>query len=134
MRFANPRTSRRELSDINVTSLVDIIFNLLLFFLLTTSFSNPAGLTIDLPEASSSDVVVSEGDLVLALTRDGALSVGDAAVADVNALLKAHQQKYPEGSVLIQADRDVPHGRVVELIDAAKQQGIQRLGILAAGN
>ena len=131
MHFSNHRASRRELSDINVTSLVDIIFNLLLFFMLTTSFSESAGLEIQLPTASQNELQGNDSDLTITLSETGEIIVDGLAIsiAEIDAVLNNHKKDHPDGIVLIQADTAVPHGKVVELVDAAKRLGLPRLGI-----
>lgn len=131
MQFSNHRASRRELSDINVTSLVDIIFNLLLFFMLTTSFSESAGLEIQLPTASQNELQGNENDLTITLSEKGEIIVDGVAIsiAEVDTVLRTHKKTHPDGIVLIQADTAVPHGKVVEVVDAAKRLGLPRLGI-----
>lgn len=132
MRFQNPRTSRRELGEINVTSLVDIIFILLIFFLLTTSFSSEsAGLEVELPEASAADMQVAPTDLVVALTKEGDMVVRGETIdlEQLRGLMREHKQQKGGGTVIVQADAEVPHGRVVEVVDMAKAEGVPRLGI-----
>lgn len=131
MRFSDRRNSRRELGDINVTSLVDIIFNLLLFFLLTTSFSESVGLEIELPEAAAADLKVGEEDLTVSLTKEGEIVVAGTALSlqELERALSQHKERHARGAVIIQADAEVPHGRVVEVVDAAKRLGLPRLGI-----
>ena len=133
MQFSNRRAQRRELGSINVTSLVDIIFNLLLFFMLTTSFSESAGLEIELPEASAADVTVGDDDLTVALLRDGRIIVGGEVVDDeqLEQIFRDHRAAHERGAVIVQADREVAHGRVVSIVDAAKKVGVRRLGIAA---
>lgn len=136
MRFSSPRAPRRELGDINVTSLVDIIFILLIFFLLTTSFSTEsAGLEVELPEASAADMKVTPSDLVVALTREGEILVRGEAVdtARLRELMREHKEQKSRGSVIVQADAEVPHGRVVEVVDMAKAEGVPKLGIATQG-
>lgn len=131
MQFSNRRASRRELSDINVTSLVDIIFNLLLFFMLTTSFSETTGLEIQLPTASENELKGTENDLTITLSEQGEIIVDGVVISasEIEPLLQNHKKAHPKGIVLIQADTAVPHGKVVEVVDAAKRIGLPRLGI-----
>lgn len=133
MRFSNRDSRRRDAGTINVTSLVDIIFNLLIFFMLTTSFSESAGLEIELPEASSADVQVMSDDLTVALLRNGEIVVGGETIGldQLDALFKDHKESHARGAVIVQADREVPHGKVVAVVDRAKRAGIKRLGIAA---
>lgn len=122
---------RRLPVEINVTSLVDIIFNLLLFFMLTTSFSQSAGLEVKLPTASATDAQVRPRDLVVVLTADGhTLIEGKSLTPDQ---MRARMEKLQDGekgaTVIVQADKEVSHGRVVEVLDAAKSVGLKSVAI-----
>jgi biopolymer transport protein ExbD len=135
MRFADHGKGRRQPSEINVTSLVDIIFNLLLFFLLTTSFSQTSGLEIQLPSANASDMQVSGQDLVVVLTKDGFTLIDGKSVgiAEVEERIAALKNDAAAGAVVVQADSEVAHGRVVEVIDAAKRQKVKSVAIATQG-
>jgi biopolymer transport protein ExbD len=138
--FSSGDRRRRRLSvELNVTAFVDIIFNLLVFFILSTSFTtgvSSAGLVVDLPAASTADQEVRERDLVVALTREGLMVVrGTATNLDSFATtLVEWKQEFPTGYVIVQADAEVPHGRVVEIIDRVKAAGIPRVVIAAQGS
>ena len=131
MQFAGGRGSRRESEGINVTGLVDIIFNLLIFFMLTTSFSQSAGLEVRLPTSDTSDLSPTSDDLVIVVTQAGDIVVGGAIVTpeELEPLLKEHKETRPRGSILLEADHQVPHGRVVEVVDVAKRVGVRAVGI-----
>jgi biopolymer transport protein ExbD len=131
MKFGSGARARRSDADINVTSLVDVIFNLLLFFVLSTQFSQSSGLAVELPRASSADAATTPQDLIVALTKDGQLVVNGRAVTkdDLDAELAAFQKAQPRGLVVVQADQDVPHGGVVDVIDRAKAKGLARVVI-----
>jgi biopolymer transport protein ExbD len=133
MRFST--NQRRQPAEINVTSLVDIIFNLLLFFMLTTSFSQSAGLEVRLPSASASDAEVRPRDLVVALTRDGHTVVeGKSLTAEqLNARIADLKKRDAKATVIVQADKEVAHGRVVEVLDAAKSAGLKSVAIATRG-
>jgi biopolymer transport protein ExbD len=128
---AHSRKNRRQGAEINVTSLVDIIFNLLLFFMLTTSFSESGGIEVDLPKASTEAMSTSEQDLIIALTENGDVVVKNERVSLDSLGLELERVK-SEGTkkrVIIQADRAVPHGRVVEIMDLIKEKGLGRIAI-----
>lgn len=135
MQFGTGRRGRRELVDINVTSLVDVIFNLLLFFVLTTTFQDSSGLVVDLPKAAAADVTTSPRDVVIALTREGQTVVLGKPVTpeELDETLDAFRASAPDGLVILQADEEVPHGRVVEVMDAAKKKGLSRVVIATRG-
>ena len=135
MRFTSPNR-RRQQAEINVTSLVDIIFNLLLFFMLTTSFSQSSGLEVRLPSASSTDAQVQPRDLVVALTRDGHTVVEGESLNSEELRLRivALHEADESATVIVQADKEVQHGRVVEVLDAAKRAGLKSVAIATRGN
>jgi biopolymer transport protein ExbD len=133
------RRRRRLEVELNVVSFIDIIFNLLVFFILSTSFTTgatSAGLVVDLPAAASADQKVRDRDLVIALTREGLTVVRNrnVGVEEIGPLLKEWQADGDGGYVIVQADAEVPHGRVVEVLDKVKGQGIARVVIAAQGN
>jgi biopolymer transport protein ExbD len=137
--FSRDGRKRRRLSvELNVTAFVDIIFNLLVFFILSTSFTtgvSSAGLVVDLPAAATADQKVRARDLVVALTREGQIVVRGApqSLGGLGAVLDEWRADHPTGMVIVQADAEVPHGRVVEVMDAVKERGIARVVIAAQG-
>lgn len=129
---------RRLKIEMNVVSFIDIIFNLLVFFILSTSFTtgaNSAGLVVELPAAASADQKVRQRDLVVVLTREGHTIVRHRAIAvdELPAILIDWRDAGEGGFVIVQADAEVPHGRVVEVMDKMKSQGIDRVVIAAQG-
>jgi biopolymer transport protein ExbD len=139
-RGGSGRRKRRLEVELNVVSFIDIIFNLLVFFILSTSFTTgatSAGLVVDLPAAASADQKVRDRDLVIALTKEGLTIVRNrnVDVSELQPLLQEWQTAEDgKGYVIVQADAEVPHGRVVEVMDKVKAQGIARVVIAAQGN
>lgn len=139
-RGGSGRRKRRLEVELNVVSFIDIIFNLLVFFILSTSFTTgatSAGLVVDLPAAASADQKVRDRDLVIALTKEGLTIVKNRNidVEELQPLLKEWQTaEEGRGFVIVQADAEVPHGRVVAVMDKVKSQGIARVVIAAQGN
>ncbi|HEY4222540.1 MAG TPA: biopolymer transporter ExbD [Myxococcota bacterium] len=139
MDFRGARKNRRLQIELNVTSFVDIIFNLLVFFILSTSFTTgatSAGLVVQLPSAAHADAKIAAHDIVIALTKEGETVVQghDVGVDELPGLLEQWKKQEPDGMVIIQADSEVIHGRVVEVMDKVKQQGIARVVIAAQGD
>ncbi len=136
--FRGGKKARRMQIELNVTSFVDIIFNLLVFFILSTSFTTGAtssGLVVELPAAAAADKKIQEHDLVIALTKEGLLVVRGKSVGtdDLPPILDDWRKDHPTGMVIIQADAEVLHGRVVEVMDKVKEEGIGRVVIAAQG-
>lgn len=114
-----------EEASLGLAPLIDVVLLLLIFFLVASSFVQPR-LPLDLPEASTGEAPGPES-LVVSLTEDGELRLGEEAT-QVEALARAlEHQAGPETQLLIRADERVPHGRVVEVLDVAR--GIELGGI-----
>jgi biopolymer transport protein ExbD len=131
MQFSSRRAHRRQPAEINITSLVDIIFNLLLFFMLTTSFSQSEGITVELPSASAAETQSSHRDLVVTITRSGQAMVEGKVISleALSVLLVSTRQETPDLVLMIRADEAVAHARVVDIIDLAKKSGLQSVAI-----
>ena len=113
-----------EITTINVTPLVDVTLVLLIIFMVTATYVVKQAIEVDLPRAASGGEIVGP-TLAFALDRegklflDGAPASPDAARAAVRAAARA----------IISADRAVSHGRVVELIDLVKREGLTRFAL-----
>lgn len=120
-------TPLRALS-MSITPLVDTLLVLLIFVLLSSAFVLQSGIRVRLPEAASQGEEASR-DVVLILTRDNRLYLNDALVqtAELGPRLRERLRDRHEAVVIIKADREVLHGRVVEVMDIAKSAGTVRL-------
>ncbi len=123
--------NRREVSQLDMTPLVDVVFNLLIFFMLSTTFVTTPGIKINLPQASSKELKVQEKEVRIALTRKGKIYVNRKLVMlnDVKKILKQKARINPKILVIIQADEQVTHGKVVQIMDIAKSCGLSKLAI-----
>ncbi len=116
---------------LDLTPLIDVIFQLLIFFLLTASFITTPNLGVELPKASAKASTTQQRDLIVVVTRDGKIQLEQKVMTIPQLLdaLKAVHKKRPNSRVLIQADRKAYHGKVVKVMDAAKSVGFKRLGV-----
>lgn len=125
----NLRPRRRELPDPNLTPLIDVVFLLLIFFMVSTTFNKEARITIELPEASTHDAQMDE-DNALNVTVDaqGRYYVNQREVINTEthtlkrALRKAAGDK-KDLPVIIMADAKAAHQSVIRVMDAASQLG-----------
>lgn len=134
---------------IDMTPVVDTIFNLLIFFALSMNFLANPGITVDLPDASAPQVEREDGDIRILVTPGGEVRVDGERVPlpALGARLRETARQWMaaqsgmsgqggmagrrrEPQVLIRADRRVPHGVVVEVMDAARSAGLTRLAIM----
>ncbi len=118
------------IAAINVTPLVDITLVLLIIFMVTATYVVRESIEVDLPRAASGGETVGP-TLAFALDREGKLFL-DGAPATVDGAREAVRTavaRSPEARALISADRAVSHGRVIEVIDLVKQEGLTRFAI-----
>ncbi len=118
----------RRRTGIDVTSLIDVVFLLLIFFVVTSTFLERPGIDLTLPEAGSAPVAARE-ELTVRLGSDGTTWVGGVAVepAALADSLSARLEREGTDRVVLEADERVPHGRVVEAMDAARRAGAEAL-------
>jgi biopolymer transport protein ExbD len=124
------RRIRRTRPGLDLTPLVDTVLNLLIFFMLSSSFAFQPGIRVRLPEAASREEEPKQ-DLVLILTRDHRLYLNDdpLQLAELGTRLQERLRDRNDGVVIIKADKEVLHGQVVEVMDIAKSAGAVRLAI-----
>ncbi len=116
-----------------MTAMIDIIFLLLLFFVLSSSFVLQPGVKVELPRTVTQEHYVRK-DLILIIARDKRIFLDNEQVP-LEALwgrLIEELKVQREGVIIIRADRDVPHGLVVKVMDIAKQAGALRMSIATA--
>ncbi len=133
MNFRSPRGGRDERLDI--TPLVDVVFLLLIFFLITSSYvqDRKPNIPIDLPVADSARDEVQPANVMVHISKDGSLFLDDRPMDSVEALTQALAEvaaRDPGTLVLIGCDARAPFGIPVEVMDAAKAAGLTHFGIV----
>lgn len=127
-------SSRSTLSQINVTPFVDVMLVLLIIFMVTAPMLEQ-GVEVNLPEvADSPGLEASKEPLIVTVDRSGALSIGQTKVenaAKLMPVLKQILKTRKEKEVFLEADRDVPYGKVVQVMAAIKGAGINKLGMVS---
>ena len=128
------RNRQRENVDINLASLIDVVFVLLLFFVVTTTFTRETQLRVELPEAASAEQPpADQGKLVeVTISADGVYSVNNHLLpkSDLATLTEALQKESGGDTKLplaISADGKTPHQSVVTAMDAAGKLGFSHL-------
>ena len=125
--------SRRTLSQINVTPFVDVMLVLLIIFMVTAPMMEQ-GFDVNLPEVENAPGIASkEEPLVVTIDKSGRISIGQSKVKSSAKLIPLLQQVMKERkdkSVLLEADRAVAYGKVMQVMSAVKQAGISRVGMV----
>jgi biopolymer transport protein ExbD len=128
MQFRRPR---RDDARIDITPLVDMVFLLLIFFMLSTTFIVTPGIKVNLPQSSAEKVTQEKKEVQVVITEDNKVFV-DRMPVDVEELeqrLVGVARQDPQTLIIIKADAKALHGKVVEVMDIAKQSGLNRLAI-----
>jgi len=125
------RRRRREELRVDLTAMIDVVFLLLIFFMISTTFIDAPGLAVKLPEASTTISRTDDKDVRVYLTKDGVISVNDekVSVQGLQAILSGYGSRASGMTFLLHADTDAKHGNVVELMDLAKNAGFGKLAI-----
>ena len=125
----NLRGHRRSSEpELNLTPLIDVVFLLLIFFMVSTTFSREAELNIELPDAAGELVSEERATLEIVINADGQFFVNQQEVVSthIETLRRALREvgsELDDPRVIISADRRTPHQAVVTAMDAARQLG-----------
>lgn len=121
-----------EITDINVTPLVDIMMVLLIIFMVTTSQIVNKSIEVNLPKAATGEDVATQ-DLAFVINKESALFLNGETLAfeQVGPEIERIKADNPDKKVqaLISADRETPHGQVINLIDIIRKNGISDFAI-----
>jgi biopolymer transport protein ExbD len=116
--------------EVNLTPLIDVVFLLLIFFVLTTTFQKEARLQVDLPGAASGESQPLQQMVEVVVDPQGRIQLQGSDHPDWYSVLKGRLQQHPELSLVVRADRLAPHGAVVVVMDAARQLKLTKLSIV----
>ena len=121
---------RRFLAEINVIPLVDVVLVLLVIFMVTAPMLY-RGMDIKLP-TSASNTIKPEIRAVLAIEKDQRLYLDkdQVSIAQLERKLRVLKEEHKDVSLYLRADRDVPYGVVIQVMDGVKKAGIEKLGMV----
>lgn len=116
--------------SVDIAPLIDVVFILLIFFLVTATFVRDTGVTVDRPQASRVEALEPES-LRLSITASGAVYSEGSRLsdADLRRRVREFASARERGSVIVIPDRAVPSGRLVEVMDLARQSGARRVAV-----
>ncbi|MFL2641235.1 biopolymer transporter ExbD [bacterium] len=117
-----------EDSLMDLTPIVDVVFNLLIFFALSLNFSQVvSSINIKLPKAKSSEVV-TEKQVVVSIERNNKVYINDQALY-LDQIPNYLDKINKDNVVVVKADKEIDHGFVVQIMDLIKRSGFKKLGI-----
>jgi len=125
--------SKRTTTDasLDITPIVDTVFNLLIFFALSLNFIITPGIKVDLPDAVTEEIIRERKEVIILMDKNDSIFINSNPVTfdQIPSVLTKSALKNKDTLVIIQADREVYHGKVVRMMDTAKRAGLTRLAI-----
>jgi biopolymer transport protein ExbD len=126
------RIVQEEETGFDMTPMLDIVFIMLIFFIVTTSFVKEAGVDVSRPSAQTAERK-ERGNILIAITADNQVWI-DKRQIDIRAVranVERLHAENPEGSVIIQADKASTNGTLISVIDQARLAGVSNVSIAA---
>ena len=124
------RRKPRRVAEINLINMIDMLFFLLVFFVLTSSFTSETGVDINKPKAQSSKTLPKQ-PLLIGITRDGSIHVNESPVniKALQSVLQHYVAEDPERAVVVVADRDAIISKAVDVLDACNLANVKKVSI-----
>ncbi|MCB0301967.1 MAG: biopolymer transporter ExbD [Calditrichaeota bacterium] len=127
MKLLNKKPAKAIL---NITPLIDVLFILIIFFVVSSTFLEQPGIKLELPKAQSGDTQrVERAVLYISAASELFLNDDPATLENLSGKLSAMMQNRAEKSLIISADKGVQHGLVVQVMDIARSSSVQKLVI-----
>jgi biopolymer transport protein ExbD len=126
------RARDKDESEVNLTPMLDVVFIMLIFFIVTASFVKEAGIDVTRPPAATAERK-ERGNILVAITANDQIWI-DRRMVDARSLranLERLHAENPQGSVVIQADQDSKNGLLVLVMDAARLAGVKSVALAA---
>ena len=126
------RALEQEETEVNVTPMLDVVFIMLIFFIVTASFVKEAGIEVNRPDAATAERK-ERGNILVAISENGQIWINKRQVDPraVRANIERMHAENPQGSVVIQADENSKNGLLVQVMDAARLAGVFEVSIAA---
>jgi biopolymer transport protein ExbD len=124
---------KKEENEINLTPMLDVVFIMLIFFIVTASFVKESGIDVNRPGAATAERK-ERGNILVAISESGQIWI-DRRQVDIRAVranIERMHAENPQGTVIIQADENSKNGLVVKVMDAARQAGVAEVSLAAA--
>ena len=127
MSFKRVRTD----TGIDITPMIDVVFLLVFFFMMTTNFIRESGFNVDLPSARSGDTVITK-KITIGITRAGQIFVNKKKVnaAELIAELRVLAGQRDQPAAVIHADKDTAYKRVIRVMESARLAGVRNVSLV----
>lgn len=129
MKFKHSKAKSVSSLSLDITPLVDVVFNLLIFFALTLNFVSYGGIDVNLPTAASVANEPIKENIVISLDENGSTFYNEDQVSFERLRMNLRNAEDKRPVVIINADKSVLHGEVVRVMDLVKSEGFSKLSI-----
>ncbi len=120
-------------ANVNLTPLIDMVFILLIFFLVTASFTKESGIDVDRPSAQTA-VRQEQASLIISITKEGEIWIDNKQVGirSIRSHIELLHAQNPEGTVIIMADKNALTGATIDVLDQVRLSGVSNVAIAAS--
>lgn len=127
------RNRERKASLIDISPMMDMVFILLIFFIVTSTFTRETGIDVSKPKASSAKELARES-ILIGITREGTVHINETQVnlPSLQTILRQMLVEAPDRPVIIVSDRDAPSGRIVDVLDECNLAHVRKVSISAS--
>ena len=126
------KKAKAEDAEIDMTPMLDVVFIMLIFFIVTTSFVKESGVTVDKPYAPTA-LKKKNASIFVAIKEDGTIWVSkkEIDVKNLRTLIEDIKLENPDGQVVVQSDKRAKNGMLLKTIDAIKAAGVKDVSVAA---
>lgn len=130
--FLNNINIDSEESSVDITPMLDVVFIMLIFFIVTATFIKESGIDVDKPEAATA-VVQEKASILIAIDASDGVWINrrQVDVRSVRSIVERLHAENPKGTVVIQADRDSRNDTLVRVMDASRRAGVYDIALAA---
>lgn len=117
---------------VDLVPMIDVVFQLVVFFMVSSTLITRTGLNIDLPNAQSAQEAVSSA-VVLSVVSENEIYLGDArlTLSELDAVLAERSTEYQDRSISIEADATIPYGTMIAVLDVLRRNGLRGANLVA---
>jgi biopolymer transport protein ExbD len=130
--MARRHATGEEEAEINITPMLDIVFIMLIFFIVTTSFIKETGIDPNRPTATTADEK-ARGNILIAISPVGQIWMNkrEVELTQIRSMVEAARAESPESSVIVIADEQAPTGVLIDLMDQIRLGGVENIAVAA---
>ena len=132
--FFGAMNQEAEESSVDITPMLDVVFIMLIFFIVTATFIKESGIDVDKPEAATA-IVQEKASILVAIDANDQVWINrrPVDVRSVRSIIERLHAENPKGTVVIQADRESRNNTLVQVMDASRRAGVYDIALAAEG-